>query len=167
MIQYLNKSISPTLGLASVLMLRPISPELVLSPDFWISNIPRYFCFFFFAPIPLSKQWKKKNKKKGDKGDILCRIHCEVGPTLGFNLQFSFGQRWLAMHNHQHFAHPKNVGTTCCTNVGPTCCINDGPTYWANVGSLVNKWKLLTIFFFNFHFLNCPHAVPHVIYLSF
>ena len=35
----------PTLGLACVLMLRPISPELVLFPDFWISNIPRYFCF--------------------------------------------------------------------------------------------------------------------------
>ena len=37
----------PTLGLASVLMLRPISPELVMFPDFWISNIPRYFCFCF------------------------------------------------------------------------------------------------------------------------
>ena len=35
----------PTLGLAFVLMSRPISPELVLSPDFWISNTPRYFSF--------------------------------------------------------------------------------------------------------------------------
>ena len=35
----------PTLGLACVLMSRPISPELVLSPDFLISNIPRYFSF--------------------------------------------------------------------------------------------------------------------------
>ena len=35
----------PTLGLACVLMSRPISPELVLYPDFWISNIPRYFPF--------------------------------------------------------------------------------------------------------------------------
>ena len=35
----------PTLGLASVLMLRPISPELVLFLDYWVSNIPRYFCF--------------------------------------------------------------------------------------------------------------------------
>ena len=35
----------PTLGLASAPMLRPISPDLVLSPDFWVSNIPRYFCF--------------------------------------------------------------------------------------------------------------------------
>ena len=26
-------------------MLRPISPELVLFPDFWVSNIPRYFFF--------------------------------------------------------------------------------------------------------------------------
>ena len=39
----------PTLGLACVLMSRPISPELVLSPDFWISNIPRYFSFVFFG----------------------------------------------------------------------------------------------------------------------
>ena len=37
----------PTLGLASVLMLRPIYPELVLFLDFWVSNIPRYFCFCF------------------------------------------------------------------------------------------------------------------------
>ena len=34
-----------TLGLACVIMSRPISPELVLFPDFWVSNIPRYFCF--------------------------------------------------------------------------------------------------------------------------
>ena len=39
----------PTLGLACVLMSRPISPELVLSPDFWISNIPRYFSFACIA----------------------------------------------------------------------------------------------------------------------
>ena len=35
----------PTLGLACVLMSRPISPELVLSPDFWNSNTRRYFSF--------------------------------------------------------------------------------------------------------------------------
>ena len=35
----------PTLGLACVLMSRLISPELVLSPDFRISNTPRYFSF--------------------------------------------------------------------------------------------------------------------------
>ena len=35
----------PTLGLACVLMSRPISPELVLFQDFWVSNIPRYFSF--------------------------------------------------------------------------------------------------------------------------
>ena len=38
----------PTLGLASVLMSRPIYPELVLFPDFWISNTPRYFSFALF-----------------------------------------------------------------------------------------------------------------------
>ena len=37
----------PTLRLAYVLMSRPVSPELVLFPDFWVSNIPRYFCFPF------------------------------------------------------------------------------------------------------------------------
>ena len=37
----------PTLGLACVLMSRPISLDLVLSPDFWISNIPRYFSFAY------------------------------------------------------------------------------------------------------------------------
>ena len=36
---------SPTLWLACVLMSRPIYPELVLSPDLWISNTPRYFSF--------------------------------------------------------------------------------------------------------------------------
>ena len=35
----------PTLGLACVLMSRPFFPELVLSPDLWISNTPRYFSF--------------------------------------------------------------------------------------------------------------------------
>ena len=35
----------PSFGLACVLMLIPISPELVLFPDFWASNIPLYFCF--------------------------------------------------------------------------------------------------------------------------
>ena len=35
----------PTLGLKSVLMSRPMSPELALFPDFWVSIIPRYFCF--------------------------------------------------------------------------------------------------------------------------
>ena len=35
----------PAFGLACVLMSRPVSPELVLSPDFWISNTPRYFSF--------------------------------------------------------------------------------------------------------------------------
>ena len=37
----------PTFGLSCVLMSRSICPELVLSPDFWISNILRYFSFAF------------------------------------------------------------------------------------------------------------------------
>ena len=35
----------PSLGLVCVLISRPMSPELILFPDFWVSNIPRYFCF--------------------------------------------------------------------------------------------------------------------------
>ena len=121
--------------------------------------------------------------------------------------KWKLGQHWVlscyfrwanvgcAMQNHPHFAHPKNVGPTCCTNVGPTCCTNVGPTCCTNVGRTccanvgptmlykrwpnmlgkrwlsvwlsVSKWKLLTMFFFNFHFLNGSHAILHVIYLSF
>ena len=53
-----------TLGLASVLMLRPISPELVLFPDFWVSNIPGYFCFFgnCLWQKPLHQQKCQKGK---------------------------------------------------------------------------------------------------------
>ena len=42
----------PTLGLACVLMSRPISPELVLSPDVWISYTSRYISFAF--PLKIS-----------------------------------------------------------------------------------------------------------------
>ena len=63
--------------------------------------------------------------------------------ALSFN--FCWANVGCAMQNHRHFAHPKNVGPTCCTNVGRTCsrnvgptsCINVGPTCWANVGSLL------------------------------
>ena len=47
----------PTLGLACVLMSRPISPELVLSPDFWISNTPRYFSFALYHTIDTAMSW--------------------------------------------------------------------------------------------------------------
>ena len=39
-------------------MSRPISPELVLSPDFWISNTPRYFSFASYnSSIPWRSHW--------------------------------------------------------------------------------------------------------------
>ena len=41
----------PTLGLACVLMSKPISPGLVLSPDLWVSNTPRYFSFAFYLDV--------------------------------------------------------------------------------------------------------------------
>ena len=51
-----------TLGFACVLMSRPISLELVLFPDFWVSNIPRYFLFCFIS-TPLSNRilWEMEN----------------------------------------------------------------------------------------------------------
>ena len=49
----------PTLGLESVVMLRPISLELVLFPDFWLSNIPRYFCFASVVDLT----WRKENER--------------------------------------------------------------------------------------------------------
>ena len=51
----------PTLGLASVLMLRTISHELVLFPEFWVSNIPRYFRFASENIDMLRKRDLKKN----------------------------------------------------------------------------------------------------------
>ena len=51
----------PTLGLACVLMSRPISPELVLSPDFWISNTPRYFSFAPYTPRHFPHAIRRKN----------------------------------------------------------------------------------------------------------
>ena len=44
----------PTFGLACVLMSRPISTELVLSPDFCISNIPRVLLFCLWQSM---KRW--------------------------------------------------------------------------------------------------------------
>ena len=43
-------------------MSRPISPELVLSPDFWISNIPRYFSFAFHTARNTTVPDKRKPK---------------------------------------------------------------------------------------------------------
>ena len=54
----------PTLGLACVLMSRPIFPELVLSPDFWISNTPRYFSFALYRKC----ECLKKEERMGMEG---------------------------------------------------------------------------------------------------
>ena len=42
-------------------MLRPTSSELVLFPVFWVSNIPRYFCF---ALIPLISDGSLKSSNQ-------------------------------------------------------------------------------------------------------
>ena len=56
----------PTLGLACVLMSRPIFPELVLSPDLLIWNTPRYFSFASKSPLilhALTKTWYRSIKE--------------------------------------------------------------------------------------------------------
>ena len=58
----------PTLGLACVLMSRPISPELVLSPDFWISNTPRCFSF---APRQHSQTTRTPYPQRVVKSDLM------------------------------------------------------------------------------------------------
>ena len=68
----------PTLGLACVLMSRPISPELIFSPDFWISNIPLYFSFplcWFLTSTLGQKNYEKTSLK-----------FCE---SFRFSLQYS------------------------------------------------------------------------------
>ena len=85
----------PTLGLACVLMSRPISPELVLSPDFWISNIPRYFSFAY--------KYENDDKDRNlhyflsCKYTVLCYIFAYIyivqiakrrtSPVLAFNME--------------------------------------------------------------------------------
>ena len=61
----------PTLGLACVLMSRPISPELVLSPDFWISNTPRYFSF-----APLIKMFISRHAIYARTCENLLQLFC-------------------------------------------------------------------------------------------
>ena len=81
----------PTLGLACVLMSRPISPELVLSPDFWILNIPRYFSFAYKEVFPnFTWHWNLLFKV----APVLCFLfHCTMynvglGPIAILNFVF-------------------------------------------------------------------------------
>ena len=74
----------PTLGLASVLMLRPISPELVLFLDFWVTNIPRYFCFCF---INLNVSWHCLQIKTFVGDSVYC--------SISFKMVYTFG--WLSV----------------------------------------------------------------------
>ena len=76
------------LGLASVLMLRPISPELVLFLDFWVSNIPRYFCFCLF--IMNSKHTIAKFHANPAIHTKLCiSLSCAQFTTLHFCAKFT------------------------------------------------------------------------------
>ena len=79
----------PTLGLACVLMSRPISPELVLSPDFWILNTPRYFSFALHAKIfhfalqdLLSEFWKRSLFKKKKTGILFGGVSIRINAIV-------------------------------------------------------------------------------------
>ena len=75
----------PILGLASVLMSRPISPDLVLFPDFWVSNIPRYFCFCLLQSI-------MKNGPFNHKGEDF-NLQNTIFPTAKYHHTVSYYQR--------------------------------------------------------------------------
>ena len=98
----------PTLGLASVLMLRPISLELVLFPDFWVWNIHRYFCFcfmsneftYFFSLDSMSSLNVLQIKFK-----IPLKLYCGYLYTRPCMINCIWGlkQLWLQVNGHAWF----------------------------------------------------------------
>ena len=83
-----------TLGLSCVLMLRPMSPELVLFPNFWVSNIPRYF---YFTCYTLKSKKVNTNSSKYSKGSSKNEIpvykRCTVFPWQ----QDAFVKHWCPL----------------------------------------------------------------------
>ena len=76
----------PTLGLACVLMSRPISPELVLSPDLWISNTLWYFSRCFASALKLNT-----NPFVSAWLVTPAMIVCDTTNTYTWILDFQFG----------------------------------------------------------------------------
>ena len=91
----------------------------------------------------------------------------EDGPTLDFKLQFLLGQRWLAMQKPSALCSSKKRWPNMLYKRWPNILYKRWPNMLGKRWFSVSKWKLLTMFIFNFHFLNCSHAILHVIYLSF
>ena len=75
----------PTLGLACVLMSRPISPKLVLSPDFWISNTPRYFSFAYLGQMYPAELEIKDTTESNISASYLDLL-LSIGGTVNFTL---------------------------------------------------------------------------------
>ena len=82
----------PTLGLAWVLMSRPISPELVLFPDFWISNIPRYFSF-----APNRYQTDVLNCRLATFHVPVLHMLSEIDPPYCLEITFLIGTRLMCL----------------------------------------------------------------------
>ena len=82
-----------TLGLACVLMSKPISPELVLSPDFWISNIPRYFSFACYVLGFIMATFAHLSH-------LMAFEHCSdyISTTFFSNVQVTFARRKFDVH---------------------------------------------------------------------
>ena len=79
----------PTLGLAYVLVSRPISPELVLSPDFGISNIPRYFSFaYLWMSTVRTFRWysrlERQSSKRGSSPAVGKTFHIVILPFFAW-----------------------------------------------------------------------------------
>ena len=86
----------PTFGLASVLMSRPISPKFVLFPDFWVSNIPRYFFFALHINIlrscwslsrPIGLMWNTRQTASILPPPWICK--CGFGGTVNSAFVFT------------------------------------------------------------------------------
>ena len=80
----------PTVGLACVLMSRPISPELVLFPDFLVSNTPRYF-------------WHQKNLQKKWLGAFCHSNGVMLLPTQ------KYGRKWNSQNLNSPYLMQSNI----------------------------------------------------------
>ena len=99
----------PTMGLACVLMSRPISPELILSPDFWISNIPRYFSFAYVRREILCMH--KNSLSMPTYGPYAASTWCTRYANVP-RVQGTVGVRWRNVHSTLTLVDTKCVNFT-------------------------------------------------------
>ena len=111
----------PILGLACVLMSRPISPELVLFPDFRVSNIPRYFSFASWYKTTFSLfsliQVIGMNTVSGlmimSYIQRLCTIQTQGIPKFTIRLVFKLAMGVLESYTGEHHRNSLLLVTPC------------------------------------------------------